>query len=328
MRNLTFLSGLVLLGGCASAPAPSQTARFGDLATRYIRKAMEFKETPAVRAQAIEAADPLGADFTPLIRAGLKDPHPAVRFAACIELGRQRDGDALAEIRLLVRDADQSVRVGAYFALERLGDGSFREEWTDALRQSAEPSVRRNAALALGQLEDPAVLPLLKRAADEDRDEGVQLQAMEGMAKLGDERAISFFIRDAYGGRGYREPFALLTLGQIKDDTVVPVLRSRLVSSPYLEARLAAARGLGRRGISDGFDLALSSLNWDSPQRELADDLPENQIMRVRTMAAMALGEIGDRRALGPLKDRMQTPDDPRVQLAAARAILMILERR
>ena len=46
---------------------------------------------------------------------------------------------------------------------------------------------------------------------------------------------------------------------------------------------------------------------------------------RVRSMAALALGDIGDRRALKALTKRMQTPDDPRVQLAAATAILMIL---
>jgi HEAT repeat protein len=49
--------------------------------------------------------------------------------------------------------------------------------------------------------------------------------------------------------------------------------------------------------------------------------------MRVRTMAAFTLGEIGDRRALGVLQQRMENHDDARVQLAAAKAILMILNK-
>jgi HEAT repeat protein len=51
-----------------------------------------------------------------------------------------------------------------------------------------------------------------------------------------------------------------------------------------------------------------------------------NQIMRVRSMAALALGAIGDPAALPALKHRLEAQDDPRVQLAAARAILEILE--
>ena len=84
---------------------------------------------------------------------------------------------------------------------------------------------------------------------------------------------------------------------------------------------------MGMLGYKRGYSLALQSLNWNKPQSDLPDDPPENQIMRVRSMAAMALGEIGDRGALGRLKNRMQTPDDPRVQLAAATAILKILNK-
>jgi HEAT repeat protein len=49
--------------------------------------------------------------------------------------------------------------------------------------------------------------------------------------------------------------------------------------------------------------------------------------MRVRSMAALALGEIGDRRALGRLNQQMERSGDPRVQVAAVTAILRILDR-
>jgi hypothetical protein len=58
----------------------------------------------------------------------------------------------------------------------------------------------------------------------------------------------------------------------------------------------------------------------------MIDDPPELQVMRVQQMAALALGAIAQRSALGPLAERMQKCDDPRVQLAAATAILMILD--
>jgi HEAT repeat protein len=241
-------------------------------------------------------------------------------------LGRLKDPDAMPALRGLLADPDPNVKVGVYFALERLGDPTHRAEWANMLRHHENPVVRRNAAMALGMLGDAKALPLLERAADADRDDGVRLQAMEGMAMLGDKEAISSFITNSIAGKGFLQPFALATLSHIQDERVAPALRTRLESSPYLEAQLAAARSLGALGYPDGFDLAVKSLDWDQTLPDpTGDDSPATQIMRVRSMAAMALGEIGDRRALDALARRMQTPDDPRVQLAAATAILMIL---
>jgi HEAT repeat protein len=274
----------------------------------------------------MEAAEVLGGDGRLLIRDGLRDEHPGVRFASCIAIGRLKDQSALAQVRPLVNDPDQSVRVGAYFALERLGDRSYRRAWAEALTRNPDVSVRRNAALAFGQLGDKGAAPLLQGVVAGDEDDGVRLQALEALALLGDRQAAARFRHDAYGGVGYRQVFALLTLGRIPGEDALPTLRTRLAGAPYLEARLAAARALGMKGHGDGFDLAVAALNWNQPQQGLPDDAPETQVMRVRSMAAMALGEIGDRRALYPLRNRMETPDDPRVQLAAATAMLMVLQ--
>jgi HEAT repeat protein len=180
--------------------------------------------------------------------------------------------------------------------------------------------------LALGRLENKAAMPLLQRVAVDDEDEGVRLQAYEALALLGDSDAVSHFMRDSYGGLGFRQPFALLTLGKVADDRVVPVLLDRLDAAPYLEAQLAAARGLGMHGHRAGYSLAVESLNWNKPIEGLIDDPPELQVMRVQQMAAMALGAIGQRDALTPLVEHMRKCEDPRVQLAAATAILMILD--
>jgi HEAT repeat protein len=111
----------------------------------------------------------------------------------------------------------------------------------------------------------------------------------------------------------------------VDTDQARSALRTRLRYAPYPEARLAAARALGMHGLTEGYDLALESLTWNQPARDLPDDPPEVQVMRVRSMAALALGNIGQRAALEPLKKVMEEDDDPRVQLAASTAILMIL---
>lgn len=342
--------GLLLAGCSMTTPAPPDP-QLRTLASRYVRSAMKFQHSPAVRAQAMEAGESLPADERVAIRDGLKDEHPGVRFAACMALGRLRDRPAQPALKTMLNDRDASVRVGAYFALERLGDTGYRTQWIQALRRHAEPAVRSNAAMALGQLEDKSVLPLLDEAGKMDQDESVRVQALEGLAALGDSNAISRLVHDAYGGIGYKQPFALLALARVHTESVTPTLRSRLAASPYLEARLAAARGLGMHGYDAGLDLAMECLNWTEPPAAavpvpekgakdakkqqpppvllmpVVDDSPENARMRIRSMAALAVGAIGDRRALPWLKQRMETPDDPRVQLAAARAILMILEK-
>jgi HEAT repeat protein len=315
--------------GCAFKPTPEFISEARQEAETCVERGMVYPFDPAVRTQAMEAASRvLGEQGRLRIREGLKDQHPGVRFAAAMALGKLKDTGALPALRGLLNDPDPSVRIAAYFALEQMGLGNtdYRTAWRDHLRKDENPEVRRNSVLAMGQLKDKATIPLL-RSASNDADEGVRMQALEGLALLGEKDAVNRFTFEAFGGVGYKQPFALMTLGQVPDDRVTPTLRARLDSSPYLEAKLAAARGLGAKGYADGLTLAMKSLDWNEPNRNLPEDRPENQIMRVRSMAALALGEIGDPQALDKLKKTMENPEDPRVQLAAATAILMILDR-
>lgn len=309
--------------GCATAP-PDEQLR--ERATLCLHRGMRYPGNPAVRAQSIEAgSEVLGSQVAPIIREGLGDEHPGVRFAACMALGKLADRESAQAIRGLALDTDLNVRIGVYYALERLGDPSYRRAWVEMMDQEREAGVRRNAVLALALLADPKTQTMLKRVAVEDPDDGVRLQAVEGLAILGDSDAEGGFIRDAFGGMGFRQPFALLALGHVNDPDTLAVLRSRLRNAPYLEARLAAARALGMQGRLDGFDLAINSLSWSRPDPNLPDDPVANQIMRVQSMAAMALGDMRDRRALAALNQCMEQTEDPRVQVAAARSILKIL---
>ncbi len=316
-----------LAGASGCAPSATPTMRIlGSEARRTLEAGFTFEANPAIRAQAIEGGAEVLEDASPLIRERLDDPVPGVRFAACMALGDLRDKDAVNALRKRTQDEDRSVRVAAYFALERIGHPDYRRQWRDALLKAQRPEVRRNAALALGRLGNKAVIPLLTRASIEDDDDGVRLQARESMALLGDPDSISRFVHDAYGGMGFRQPFAVLTLGQVKDPSVLPVLRRCLETSPYREAQLAAARSLGMHGYPNGYDIALNSLRWNDPVRDLPDDPPENQVRRVRVMAIMALGEIGQIEAQEPLARQLAEAKDPEIQLAAAVAILKIYQ--
>lgn len=323
--------GMMLAGwaGCVSTPTVPPDPELRRTAMAYLEMALRYPDNPVVRADAMEAAGlVLGSNARMWLRDGLDDEHPAVRFAACMAMGKLEDPGDPSVVAPLCHDEDPNVRIGAYFVMERTGNYRYRVAWRDLLTHHPDPRIRRNAALALGHLEDPAVKPLLRRAASMDADEGVKVQALEGLALLNDRDAIGQFLYQSFGGPGFKQPFALLTLGRTADPRAVPALRRGLDSAPYLEARLAAARSLALQGhAQEGLDKALDALDWSDADPKLVDDPPDNQIMRIRTMAAMALGQIGDRKALPGLIRRMEDPSDPRVQLAAATAILMILDR-
>ncbi|MBN1488906.1 MAG: HEAT repeat domain-containing protein [Phycisphaerae bacterium] len=319
--------GLALLAACAPAATQDPHA-LRTLAMQYMTAAVTFQDNPVIRAQAIEGLQRTeGEKAVTWFREAINDEHPGVRFAACIALGTIRHEPSETLLRVCLADPDANVRVAAMFALRRLGDPGFVDEFGQIVRAHPDARVRRNAVLVLGRLEEPGAIALLRRAYEDD-DESVRLQALESMALLGDKRAVEQILFYAGGGFGDRQAFALITLGRAHNTRAVDTLRYALEKAPYLESKLAAARALGEMGYNDGYKLALQSVEWNEPAQNLPDDPPENQIMRIRTQAAFALGAIGEPGALTALRKQMETPGDPRVQLAAAAAILDITQRR
>jgi HEAT repeat protein len=150
------------------------------------------------------------------------------------------------------------------------------------------------------------------------------------MARLGDKEAVQQLVYSAHSGFSDRQTFALLELALLAEPKCENLFRYRLEEGPHLETRLVAARGLGRLGQPDGLRLALESLRFDKPDTSpevVKVDPPEQQIARKRAMAALALGAIGDESALGALAQTMRT-DAPEVRVAAAKAVVEILDRR
>jgi HEAT repeat protein len=318
---------LVVLSGCQemSLEPVSEVALRAE-ALRGLKAGARYEASAVVRAQAIEALGTVAPEQgVPYFLEALRDPSSVVRFAACMALGANRCEDAAELLRLRLEDADGSVQAAAVYALHRLGDQGHTSILGDKLLRDPDVRVRRNAALILGELGEAGSIRLLKHAA-RDRDEGVMLQASEAMALLGDTKARQQLAIQAHDGAGHRQALALIAMGRIRDPRFLPAIEYRLKEGPYPETRLAAARALGQYGRKDGLKLALRELDFEPSGKGLPEDPPENQIMRIRSMAALALGAIGDPAALPALKRRLEAQDDPRVQLAAARAILEILD--
>lgn len=289
-----------------------------------LKAGIRYEENPAVRAQAIEALQQAAPDEGVLwFQQALTDDHPGVRFAACMALGAMRHKESREFLLTRVHDEDASVQAAAIYALHRIGDTSYTGRLAELLLRSKDPQVRNNAAFVLGELGEPGAIPLLRRAV---RDDDISVQAVEAMAKLGDERAFQQLTIFTHDFRGDRRIIALNAIGLLRDPKGLKAVELQFKEASMIEVKLAAARALGRFGRKDGLKLALDHLDFTTKAAREGDPI-DNQIMRVRSLSALALGAIGDKSALPRLKARMEAQDDPRVQLAAAKAVLDILRK-
>ncbi len=336
MRNLIaaiLLLAVTLRGvaGCATnpyQPGATATTQLKTRAMESLKQGVRYPHVPVVRSQAIEALQRVAPEEgLPWMRSALLDEAAGVRFAACVALGEQRDAGSRARFEKLLADPDRSVRLAAVFALHRLGDTRQSNQLAEALLYDRDSGVRRNAALLLGLLGEPGAVKLLARVM-EDADEGLRLQALESMARLGSPQACEQLLFHAHSGLGARETFAIRALAETRDRRFADLYQERLRRARHPETRMAAARALGLLGDPAGLAEARRLVRFDRPDRSAAvarDDLPELQIVRVRQLAALALGAIGRTEALPDLAQAIHEPYDPRVELAAALAVLEIL---
>ncbi|MGB2986427.1 MAG: hypothetical protein WBE26_11140, partial [Phycisphaerae bacterium] len=160
-----------------------------------------------------------------------------------------------------------------------------------------------------------------------DADAGVRHHALEAMARLGNREARQELTFMTNAGIGSEEVFAIGALAETSDVVYLDTFRYKLATATHLETRLAAARGLGRLGSDEGFKEALRALRINRPLRNDPHDPAAGQILRVKQLAAAALGAIGRADALPALSRLMEADRDPRVQVSAARAILDILTK-
>jgi HEAT repeat protein len=326
---LVLLSGWFASGCAQINPYTQDPARMADLKQRALEalKRGARHNEPIVRAQAIESLqEEAPRAGLPWIRAGVHDEHPAVRFAAAMALGSWGDEVSHESLTKLLEDPNHSVRAGAIFALHRLGDTRHTGLLASFLRDHPDMSVRCNAALVLGRLGEPGAIPLLAGVVG-CKDDALHAQALEALVLLGNKEAVQHMTFVANSGNGPEEVFALNALALIGDDSLKKTFEYKLEEGLYQETRLAAARALGELGSGAGLEVALEGIRFDDPDRGLENDPPENQLMRVRQMAAVALGAIGDPAALVPLAQRLEDNTDARVQIACAKAILRIAHR-
>lgn len=319
--------GVLLLAGCGSPRAEMQLsaadraqlpARAVDLLLRAARS-----ELADARGHAIEAlVEVAPRQALPEFRAATQASDPLVRFAAFVAIGQVRDQGAAAQVDVGLRDPEAHVQLGAAFAAARLGGRNAAGVLVNALNSSREANLRCDAAFLLGELDEPRALPWLTRAARLEESHRVKVHIYAAMARLGDRDAVEAllaFLRIDTESR-------LISL-QFLARLAPPMARDALeyeLDNPteFLESRLLAAQGLGALGSRAGFRLAEQNIQVD-----FKDAQDPNRNFRIRSLAAHALGAIGDEDALPLLHWLVSNESDERTQVAAAYAIAKITRR-
>ncbi len=309
-----------LAAGCQSGgprpPAAEQSALAGrarDLLLRACESDLDVVRTHAIEAVARELPDEMA-----VIRPSLSSASPMVRFAACAALGELRDRASAAAFAQLLNDPDPRVRLAAAFGAVRTGDAGRAALLAEVLGTHPDENLRCDAAYLIGRLGDARALKRLRLLARRERSTRVLMHIYTATATLGDESGLDRLMEAVVSSDIVARLIALQSLAELGAERSRDALTYRFQQDgDYVQTRLIAARGLGKLRSSVGYDLAMSSLNHQ--------DADANEQMRVRSLAALALGAIGDVRALPALGALAEQESDARVQVAACLAICEIV---
>ena len=292
------------------------------------------------RAKAIEAmVDVLGARGGQAYISALDDRAPNVRFAAAMAVGDLKYAPALPRMLAMAKykqpgaERQWSVYCGVVYAMHRLGHREQTGRLGKLLFHEG-PVVRANAAMVMGRLGERSAITPLRSLYEDEPDLGAKLQALESMARLGDERSLGTIESHA------REPFpvaklvALRVMGELGSRRAVTVLGA-IVTSQHQQpqARVLAAGAMARLGtVTDyAYDLCLTSAGDPAGVMEAAmggaydaRTADPSMTITLRRLAVISLGWMKRPHAVDVLTGLLDNADGG-VRVAAAMSILRLL---
>ena len=274
-------------------------------------------ENAYIRSNAVEiVATTKCREMMPDILARLSDPSAVVRFAAASAIGDMQCFGYDKQVAKLLDDANENVQIAAAYALVKLNQPEYHGKISQATL-SPDQTVRANAVLLLGKLGNRNDMDLLYDALGaDDSEDKVRLQAVESIARLGDEQM-------------YRGKLWALLISKYADDRVMGIRGMGalgtteaknailiMLQDDVREVRLAAAEQLGELGDKRGQDEVYQYFQ-SSP------DL--NQVDMANNMAVMAIGRIGTGRLEAYLPDALASRSES-IRLLAAQSVLLLTQ--
>jgi len=207
-------------------------------------------------------------------------------------------------------------QLGSFLALLLIGCGERRANDHIPLLTDPDPKVRLDASYALIELEGAAVEPLIARATG-GSDSLLYISA-QILGSIGDRRAVPFLRETTKNANPSVRKEAVVALGQMGDQTLVPTLVGFLAGDLDSQIRIAAAEGLANlrdtlavphliTALRDTVPLvrqrALASLQylWTSNAEKAVLNALGDPDETVRFIAAQMLGVHRTSIARGPL---------------------------
>ncbi|HYE99063.1 MAG TPA: HEAT repeat domain-containing protein, partial [Planctomycetota bacterium] len=261
-----------------------------------------FREDPSerVRAEAKQVLAEQGAAAEDAFVAALESPHAQVRRLAVEGLTEIRGEKGLAGVaRLWREDPEKEIRERAFDYFCRLGMKAEKELLAGL--QDAEKPVRLKAVEALGAARsEAAVEPLL--ALLEGLDADLKKPALDALVRIGAPAVKAVEAAAAAGRLKASLAKQVVELHEMEEaGRVLDGLVTEEGGTGHFEGQFRGLEGLGKeRAVG-----ALLRIVQDPQYRFRAPERRESvqdYDATMRELAIMALGELGDRRAVDPLK--------------------------
>lgn len=249
--------------------------------------------------------------------AALADDQEPIRAEAARSLTQMNDTEALEPLAKLVEnDPAEKVRGRAAYALAYLdpdlaalknSGGAGSDALMIALGDS-ELSVRLRVIWALGEMKNAKALQPLAEILENGKTTQEQRKAAEALATIGDPKALEpLTVALQFSGDEGIKRSAAEALGKLGDTGAVEILLHTLRHEPQPAVRASAARALESLADASATDDLIAALEDSS------DD--------VQLRATLALGAIGDKRAVEPLKTLIAHTDSHQIRAAASQVV-------
>lgn len=321
-------------GGCQWGEKPdglTVNASHAVQKAKAVLRAAAENESPFTRAHAMEAlGQTLAQDAGDLYVKALDDPEQSVRFAAAMAIGDCQYAAAKPRLIELMEDpaTPEVFQCALIYALHRLDETGYNRKLGDFLWEP-DKWLRANAALVMGKIGHPSAIRPLKSLLVDEQDVTVEVNIIESLASLGDVAAgmrLQGYCRTPYVDQ---QIVAIRALARLRPEGAEQELFDKLNNSDWPRIRVAAAGGLGRMGqaTSEAYTYCIEALH--RPGELLAKAypeavIPESHVASLQQMAAVALGWLGQVRAVNDLVPLLDSPRGS-VQVASAMSILLLL---
>ncbi len=342
MTVLTMTACVLAASGCGKPKLGFDRREVRIDACETLRKAAADPDSET-RGKAMEAlVFALGDGAGEYFSKALRDPEPSVRFQATLAAGDLKYESVkprlleMAQIKVTGAEVDKRVHCGVIYALYRLGNVEYAPE-LGRLLFDPEREVRAAAALVMGRMGEPSAIPPLKTLHGEEKNQTVKLQALESLARLGDEQSATQLEAFATQSIVLQKLVAVQAAGWFRSRRLGEALRDILYSEHYPPTvRVLAAGALARIGNYDVYGYELCMTSSAKPRQVLAAHLDDAgvpiglDVSLLQAEAVRSLGWMGAtteakrNKAIKVLIPLLKCPDGS-VRVAAATSILRLI---